>query len=73
MSLNPNNCASCEHKHRPDGGWCYMFREEPTEPCAKHTTYWLELPLAPASEDGDRVAEAARADLMAALAAKGDA
>lgn len=34
---NPNNCAACKHKDYPDGGWCYMFRLAPTEPCAQHT------------------------------------
>ena len=36
---NPNNCATCEHKRRvaPTEGHCYMFRLEPTEPCAQHT------------------------------------
>ena len=35
---NPNNCATCKHKQHPDGGHCYMFRLEPTEPCAQHTS-----------------------------------
>jgi hypothetical protein len=34
---NPNNCATCDHKRDPDGGWCYMFRAEPTEVCMQHT------------------------------------
>ena len=34
---NPNNCAACKHKEYPDGGWCYMFRLEPTRVCAHHT------------------------------------
>jgi hypothetical protein len=34
---NPNNCATCEHKQHPDGGWCYMFRHEPMEVCMEHT------------------------------------
>lgn len=34
---SPNNCAACDHKRRPDGGWCYMFRAEPSERCAQHT------------------------------------
>lgn len=34
---SPNNCASCKHKQRPDGGHCYMFRVEPQEPCMQHT------------------------------------
>jgi hypothetical protein len=34
---NPNYCEHCGHKQNPDGGWCYMFRMEPTGPCAKHT------------------------------------
>ena len=38
-SSNPNNCETCDHKKRPDGGWCYMFRTEPTEVCRQHTGY----------------------------------
>lgn len=34
---NPNNCKHCDHKQHPDDGWCYMFRLEPTGPCAHHT------------------------------------
>lgn len=32
-----NNCASCEHKKRPEGGHCYMFRTEPEGICMQHT------------------------------------
>ena len=35
--MNTNNCATCDHKKRPDGGWCYMFRDEPQEVCMKHS------------------------------------
>ncbi len=35
--MNPNNCAMCDHKLHPDGGWCYMFRNEPEEICMQHT------------------------------------
>ena len=35
---NPNNCATCRHKQNPDGGHCYMFRFEPAEMCAQHTS-----------------------------------
>ena len=35
---NPNNCESCDHKPHQDGGWCYMFREEPQEVCIKHSS-----------------------------------
>ena len=35
---NPNNCAACKHKQYPDDGHCYMFRFEPTEMCAQHTS-----------------------------------
>lgn len=34
---NPNNCATCQHKRNPEGGWCYMFRHEPTEVCNIHS------------------------------------
>jgi hypothetical protein len=35
--MNPNNCDTCGHKRHPDGGWCYMFREEPMGVCRQHT------------------------------------
>lgn len=31
-----NNCATCNHKRDPQGGHCYMFREEPTFLCMQH-------------------------------------
>lgn len=31
-----NNCATCPHKRTPDGGHCYMFREEPKFLCMQH-------------------------------------
>lgn len=34
---NPNNCATCRHKTHPDGGHCYMFKDEPKEICMQHT------------------------------------
>lgn len=34
---NPNNCSMCDHKKRPDGGWCYMFKNEPQATCLQHT------------------------------------
>lgn len=34
---NPNNCGACDHKRNPDGGWCYMFRDEPQATCLQHT------------------------------------
>ena len=36
---NPMNCATCDYKYIPhdSGGWCYMFRNEPTSRCARHT------------------------------------
>lgn len=36
---NPMNCSTCEHKQHPDGGWRYMFRNEPTEVCHQYTVY----------------------------------
>lgn len=36
---NPNNCETCEHRQRPDGGHCYMFADSPTEQCMIHTGY----------------------------------
>lgn len=34
---SPNNCATCEHKQYREGGWCYMFMEEPISVCGQHT------------------------------------
>ena len=41
---NPNNCADCDHKRNPQGGWCYMFRDEPKEVCLKHTALPAQIP-----------------------------
>lgn len=35
--MKTNNCDTCEYKQLTQGGWCYMFREEPQEHCHKHT------------------------------------
>lgn len=40
---NPNNCATCDHKRIPDGGYCYMFRDAPTEVCAQHTGHSFKV------------------------------
>lgn len=34
-SAHGNGCESCCHRHHPDGGHCYMFKEEP-EACFAH-------------------------------------
>lgn len=34
---NPNNCETCKHKQTPQGGFCYMFADAPTEVCYQHT------------------------------------
>lgn len=34
---NPNNCSTCHHKPNGDEGWCYMFRDEPTDVCMQHS------------------------------------
>lgn len=36
-TMNPNNCSTCEWKAHDDCGHCYMFFDEPTEVCMKHT------------------------------------
>lgn len=41
--MNPNNCATCDHKKHPDGGWCYMFKNEPTYRCLAHTARHLNV------------------------------
>lgn len=33
-----NNCQACEHRANPQGGHCYMFREEPQGVCYQHTS-----------------------------------
>lgn len=35
--MNKANCSTCDHKKNPDGGWCYMFRQEPEFTCQIHT------------------------------------
>lgn len=41
------SCETCRHKRHPDGGWCYMFREQPLEAkanqCAQHTGFQLGM------------------------------
>lgn len=37
MTTPINNCATCDHKKHPDGGHCYMFRNEPQWQCMQHT------------------------------------
>jgi hypothetical protein len=34
---NPDSCKHCGHKQNSDGGWCYLFRTEPTGWCTPHT------------------------------------
>lgn len=45
--VNPNNCSTCDHKANPDGGWCYMFRDEPSAVCKRHTGHdvWASIPI----------------------------
>lgn len=45
MIDNPNNCKACEHKAHPDGGWCYMFRQEPREVCMQHAARFQWAPV----------------------------
>ena len=36
--MNPNNCTTCDYsKMGSTGGWCYMWRSEPTTVCYQHT------------------------------------
>ena len=35
--MGVNNCSTCDYKRHPDGGHCYMFREEPEGVCMQHT------------------------------------
>lgn len=37
MNTPLNNCATCDHKKHPDGGHCYMFKQEPQWRCQQHT------------------------------------
>ncbi len=63
---NPNNCAACDHKRNPQGGWCYMFRDEPQEVCMKHSARmsqrapWPLMRLCGLSPDSAALAAAAR-------------
>lgn len=63
---NPNNCSTCDHKHHPQGGWCYAFRNEPTDVCMQHTSrskpigtilqhYGIDMPGDDDGEDSSRV------------------
>jgi hypothetical protein len=37
-------CETCDHKKYPDGGHCYMFREEvPGDFCGQHTLVQLAI------------------------------
>lgn len=36
-ATNPNNCSTCSYKENPQGGWCYMFRDEPITVCMIHS------------------------------------
>ena len=29
------DCGRCKHRHQPDGGHCYMFREKPGPRCGQ--------------------------------------
>lgn len=31
-----SNCENCAHKKDPQGGWCYMFRDEPDGLCRQY-------------------------------------
>lgn len=65
---NPNNCTTCDHKKHPDGGWCYMFRDEPDSICRQHTLYKkpiqelldMEAQLANAGKDNEHVVKIIR-------------
>lgn len=43
-----NLCETCDHKKHPDGGHCYMFREEPEFKCMQHTDYSVVIFTGPA-------------------------
>lgn len=34
--FNPDDCVTCEHRHEPQGGHCYMFKEPPTTKCGQY-------------------------------------
>ncbi len=42
-------CDTCSHKRHPDGGWCYMFREQPdvakANQCGQHTGFQVGMDL----------------------------
>jgi len=42
---NPNNCQTCEHIKNPDGGHCYMFKDEPKDVCMVHTIRSQQIDL----------------------------
>ena len=54
---NPNRCETCDHKKRPGGGHCYMFRDTPTDVCMQHTgrkMLGFELLIAVAKYERDK-------------------
>lgn len=34
--FNPDDCVTCEHRHEPQGGHCYMFKEMPRTKCGQY-------------------------------------
>lgn len=34
--FNPDDCVTCEHRHEPQGGHCYMFKEPPQRKCGQY-------------------------------------
>lgn len=36
---NPNNCDTCSHRisRSDEDGFCYMFKDEPSEQCMQHS------------------------------------
>lgn len=35
--MNRADCNTCDHKKHPEGGHCYMFKNEPQDTCMAHT------------------------------------
>lgn len=36
LNIPPSDCSQCRHKHHPEGGHCYMFRNKPKGNCGQY-------------------------------------
>lgn len=36
LDIPPSDCSKCRHKQYPEGGHCYMFRNQPSGNCGQY-------------------------------------